>query len=53
MNVKDLASQGGNARWKGKTAIEKTAHAQKMNEARWGKKLSTPKKVAKKKKEVK
>lgn len=32
-----LGRKGGKARWKGKTAVERSRHARRMNEARWGK----------------
>lgn len=50
MEVKDMASMGGKARWEGKTDKQKSDHAKAMVNARELKKLSTPKRVAKRKK---
>lgn len=39
MNVTEMASLGGKARWKGKTKKERSEHAKRMVEAREKKKL--------------
>jgi hypothetical protein len=41
MNVKELTSKAGKARWKGTTKAERRAHAMKMVEARRKKKIKS------------